>query len=493
MKKTSVSAAIILLISVMMLIVSCGEDPFFHHLAIKNDEGKTVTTIVVPDGDYTLPEKVDGLEDIEEWIYEDKEYAVGDVISVTKDSEITAITGTPVIVDNGDGTTQRVVVKKGETTLTLPKTPAERTGYVFDGWLVNNTLKEASAVVDYSEGMEIKAKWTAVYTITYNANGGTGTIAPDTLRADNESILLSDGKGFTNGNSRLTAWNTSADGSGTEYKTGAAYSDKANITLYAVWSDAVTVTFNSDGGSAVSSQEVTYGGKATKPTTDPTKDKYEFVKWVDSNGADFNFGATELTGDITLKAVWLRVYKIGEKGPAGGYIFYDCDADNNDENEGAGPDKLKSSSCGWRYLEASSQNLTAAGKWGPKRLLVTEPTTGSAIGTGYENTTRAEASMSPNGERNDGEAIHTCDTLTQGGYDNWFLPSSGELKALYSVREEIKNDNGNVVYDATYYWSSTEINADNAYVVNLATGVESSIGKDIGSTILPVRRFIVTL
>ena len=312
MKKTA-KAAVILLLTIMVLIVSCGEDPFFHYLTVRNDEGKTVTTIVVSGGDYTLPDKVEGLEDIEGWIYEDKEYAVGEVIKVTKDSEITAVTGTVIMVDNGNGTTQKVVVKKGQTTLTLPKAPAERTGYVFDGWLVNGKLKEASesveytegmtikavwtklisitvnngdgttqtvnvredakeitlpeapaertgfdfdgwlvngklkeasASVEYTEGMTIEAKWTVVYTITYNANEGTGSVEAGKLREDNtEGIEIASGTPLSNGSLSFSGWNTQADGNGTAYAPGAVYKTKADLTLYAIWIDEITVTY----------------------------------------------------------------------------------------------------------------------------------------------------------------------------------------------------------------------------------------------------------
>ncbi len=62
-----------------------------------------------------------------------------------------------------------------------------------------------------------------------------------------------------------------------------------------------TVTYDSDGGSAVNSQTVNENGKATKPN-DPTKTGYDFIAWELNNSAyDFN---TAVTGNITLKAKW---------------------------------------------------------------------------------------------------------------------------------------------------------------------------------------------
>ena len=67
------------------------------------------------------------------------------------------------------------------------------------------------------------------------------------------------------------------------------------------------------------------------------------------------------------------VYKVGDEGPAGGIIFYDCDADNEDDNA----DGLESSECGWRYLEAAPADL---------RIVDDEPTVDSTL-TGYSNAT----------------------------------------------------------------------------------------------------------
>ncbi len=78
-----------------------------------------------------------------------------------------------------------------------------------------------------------------------------------------------------------------------------------NITLEAKWinesADAYTVTFDTNGGSEISSVKVTEGNKVTKPTS-PTKEGYKFVEWL-LNGKAYDF-TKEVTEDITLVASW---------------------------------------------------------------------------------------------------------------------------------------------------------------------------------------------
>ncbi len=66
-----------------------------------------------------------------------------------------------------------------------------------------------------------------------------------------------------------------------------------------------TVTFESNGGSAVTSQEVAKDGLATEPTA-PTKDAYTFVNWFsdDTLTQEYDFN-TKITSDITIYANWL--------------------------------------------------------------------------------------------------------------------------------------------------------------------------------------------
>lgn len=77
------------------------------------------------------------------------------------------------------------------------------------------------------------------------------------------------------------------------------------VTLYAQWAVAHKVTFDSTGGSAVDTQLVGDGEKASAPT-DPTRTGYTFAGWSTSQagGANYNFNATSVTGDLTLYAQW---------------------------------------------------------------------------------------------------------------------------------------------------------------------------------------------
>lgn len=81
----------------------------------------------------------------------------------------------------------------------------------------------------------------ASYAVSYNSNGGTGTINNAT-KWYGENLTLSDGTGLTKENHTLVGWNTAADGSGTHYDLGGTYSGNAALTLYAEWQlNAVTV------------------------------------------------------------------------------------------------------------------------------------------------------------------------------------------------------------------------------------------------------------
>lgn len=78
----------------------------------------------------------------------------------------------------------------------------------------------------------------APFTVSYNANGGSGAPSAQDKRYDitltlSSTVPTRDGYTFN-------GWNTAADGSGTAYAAGATYSANADVTLYAQWTHHTT-------------------------------------------------------------------------------------------------------------------------------------------------------------------------------------------------------------------------------------------------------------
>ncbi len=136
-------------------------------------------------------------------------------------------------------------------------------------------------------------------------------------------------------------------------------------------------------------------------------------------------------------------YKIGDKGPAGGWIFYD-----KGNNSG-----------GWRYLEAAPADQGTAA-WGCFRESI-PAARGIAIGTGKANTAAIIKSC---GEA--GIAARVVSAYRGGDKSDWFLPSKDELNLIYTNLYKA----GVGGFSADCYWSSSELNADFAWGQFFASG-----------------------
>ena len=124
-------------------------------------------------------------------------------------------------------------------------TKPTKTGYTFAGYYtaVNgggtqyvdaNGMCINNLYAARTEDTDLYAKWN--YTVSYNANGGSGTVSSQT-QVEKTQITLSTGSGFSRAGYTLTGWNTATDGSGTPYAKGASYTDtgRGSVTLYAQW------------------------------------------------------------------------------------------------------------------------------------------------------------------------------------------------------------------------------------------------------------------
>ena len=135
----------------------------------------------------------------------------------------------------------------------------QRQGYKFAGWSTSasgGTVfdQNNASIVPTDFASEINNKNCAVtmyaqwkenkYTVTYNANGGSGAPSSQTKKYT-EALTLSSTKPKRSGYT-FQSWNTKADGSGTTYLPGASYTTNANVTLYAQWkSNSCSHTYDS--------------------------------------------------------------------------------------------------------------------------------------------------------------------------------------------------------------------------------------------------------
>ena len=86
--------------------------------------------------------------------------------------------------------------------------------------------------------------WTS-YTVSYNANGGTGAPSKQTKWKD-QALTLSSTKPTRTGYT-FSKWNTKSDGSGTSYSSGGSYTANSAATLYAIWTEnKLTVNYYSN-------------------------------------------------------------------------------------------------------------------------------------------------------------------------------------------------------------------------------------------------------
>ena len=118
-------------------------------------------------------------------------------------------------------------------------------------------------------------------------------------------------------------------------------------------------------------------------------------------------------------------------------------------------------------------------EWGYADTLV-NGADGTSIGTGKQNTADI---LKASNETN--SAAYFCDTLTLGGYSDWFLPSKYELNALQ--RNLYKNGFGN--FENNGYWSSTDVDLENAQGQGFVNGNFFSTDKNAIFFVRAVREF----
>ena len=177
------------------------------------------------------------------------------------------------------------------------------------------------------------------YEISFNANGGTGTMEHKVLTYDLESNLTKNTfirEGYT-----FKEWNTKADGSGTSYSDeqsvkNLSSTENAVVDLYAQWEENnLEISFDAnDGTGTMDKFYLKQNENKNLPLNTFTKIGYKFKDWntkADGSGTSYSDGQeVNLNDNLNLYAQWQPItYKIkfyangGEGAPKEQEIQYD--------------------------------------------------------------------------------------------------------------------------------------------------------------------------
>lgn len=183
----------------------------------------------------------------------------------------TAVTGA-ILEDDDDGGAE------GYDTLISYECNASTIYY----WYVNSDWANSGT---YS--IPWKLNYYRKYTITYNANNGTGAPSAQSFYADNTTVSISNTTP-TRSNYIFLGWSTNASATSATYTAGSSQTlSTQNYTLYAIWEPIkyyITVKYHTNDGSnnifATKDYNSTATGVPFNIITDiPTRDKYEFLGW----------------------------------------------------------------------------------------------------------------------------------------------------------------------------------------------------------------------
>ena len=275
---------------------------------------------VLPACGFTAP---DGQE-FKAWEIGGVEYNAGDGYVVLGNTEIKALWKDSTVIpttftitfnaNGGTGSMEPVTVEEGSRYVLPACGFTAPDGQEFKAWEIGGVEYNAGDGYVVLGNTEIKALWKdstvipTTFTITFNANGGTGSMEPVTVEEGSRYVLPACGFTAPDGQ-EFKAWEIG----GVEYNAGDGYVVLGNTEIKALWKDSTvipttfTITFNANGGTG-SMEPVTVeeGSRYPLPTCGfipPVN--MQFSGWaLSADGSVIADGAIMVTSNITLYAIW---------------------------------------------------------------------------------------------------------------------------------------------------------------------------------------------
>ncbi|WNY23748.1 hypothetical protein MmiHf6_10630 [Methanimicrococcus hongohii] len=266
------------------------------------------------------------------------EYEANDEIVMTSDIELFAVWSAITDADkfsltyNANGGSGDAPVDSNRYS---PNEPATVSGqgelylvdFKFDGWSTTSTGSveyEANDEIVMTSDIELFAVWSAItdadkFSLTYNANGGSGDAPVDSNRySPNEPATVSGQGELYLVDFKFDGWSTTSTGS-VEYEANDEIVMTSDIELFAVWSaitdaDKFSLTYNANGGSGDApvdsnryspNEPATVSGQGELYLVD-----FKFDGWSTTSTGSVEYEANDeivMTSDIELFAVWSAI------------------------------------------------------------------------------------------------------------------------------------------------------------------------------------------
>ena len=275
-------------------------------------EGKTLdkgSKYTLAANGFTAPEN----QEFKTWEIDGKEVAPDIEITVNKDTKVKAV-WKDIMVDinfepgEGSGTMKKETVKKGST-FKLPASKFEAPENMeLKGWKIGDTEYQVGDKITVNDNTTVTAIWKKIpVNVTYDANGGKGSMDGATVDKGSEYAVLPNGFTAPDDTQEFKAWEVD----GQEVAPGAKITVKDNTVIKAIWKKIpVNVTYDANGGKgSMDGATVDKGSEyAVLPNgfTAPD-DTQEFKAW-EVDGQEVAPGAKITVKDNTvIKAIWKKI------------------------------------------------------------------------------------------------------------------------------------------------------------------------------------------
>jgi len=213
---------------------------------------------------------------------------------------------------NGGTVTPTTAATVNGKLATLP-TPTQA-GYAFEGWFTTGTTggTKVTTATTFTENKTIYAQWTPIYTIEFDADGGS--VSPLSAKTGTGGKLASLPTPAKAGYA-LDGWYTEPDGGGIKVTINTVFNEDA--VLFARWKKVTyIVTFNAGVGTvSPTSMSVDEDGRLDELPTPASKGDYIFVGWYTSAVGGTEIDADKVyTANTTIYAHWVSA-------PSSGLVF----------------------------------------------------------------------------------------------------------------------------------------------------------------------------